>query len=249
MDQNRYFSFKRLQTAEELAESYRLRWQVYCLERGFLPAEDYPKKQETDRYDARSLHFGAFYCRTGELVGTLRLIVTDLEELPIFHHCQIDRGRLPSAVARQCGEISRLAVSKQLRRRKGDGHYGLAEAADAPREAASADRRVSPRRPQIVMGLYKALYQESLRHGVQYWFAAMETSLSRLLERFHFSFDVMGPEVDYYGPVTPYIAAIRNLERSVYRHHPEMLREFTDQLEPELLPPELRGPCEAVEST
>ena len=245
MDQSP-FVFKQLRTAEELAESYRLRWQVYCLERGFLPAEDYPNEQETDRFDACSLHFGAFHRETGELVGSLRLIISDAHDLPIFHRCQVDRERLPNAEPRQCGEISRLAVSKRLRRRKGDGPFGLAEADEQRGMAGCDDRRAAPRRPQIVMGLYKALYQESLRQDVTYWFAAMEVSLSRLLARFHFSFDALGPEIDYHGPVTPFVASIRALEQSVYHHHPDLLRDLADELEPELVPSQLKTPADST---
>ena len=37
-----------------LAQSYRLRYQVYCLERKFLPAEDYPAGLELDEFDSHS---------------------------------------------------------------------------------------------------------------------------------------------------------------------------------------------------
>ncbi len=51
----------------------------------------------------------------------------------------------------------------------------------------------------------------------------------------------MGPEVDYYGPVTPYVARIADLEAEVFAHRPELLREMADGLEPELMPPQLQA--------
>src|SRR5690606_32062710 len=41
-----------------LEASYRLRYQVYCRERGFLPAECYPDEIETDAFDAHAVHLG-----------------------------------------------------------------------------------------------------------------------------------------------------------------------------------------------
>ena len=42
-----------------LEQSYRLRYQVYCLERKFLRAEDYPEGLEHDEFDRHSIHVGA----------------------------------------------------------------------------------------------------------------------------------------------------------------------------------------------
>ena len=56
-----------------LRDSYRLRYDVYCLERNFLKAHDYPDCLETDAFDPHSLHFGAMNLHD-ELVGTVRLV-------------------------------------------------------------------------------------------------------------------------------------------------------------------------------
>ena len=42
-----------------LEQSYRLRYQVYCLERKFLRAEDYPNGLEIDVFDRHAAHIGA----------------------------------------------------------------------------------------------------------------------------------------------------------------------------------------------
>src|SRR4051812_4367815 len=42
-----------------LDDSYRLRHQVYCNERQFLAAADYPDGLESDELDASSVHVGA----------------------------------------------------------------------------------------------------------------------------------------------------------------------------------------------
>src|SRR5262245_46458581 len=71
-----------------LEQSYCLRYQVFCLERGFLPAENYPDQREVDKFDAHSIHIGVLDME-GRLVGTVRLVEPSLYGFPLFHHCSL----------------------------------------------------------------------------------------------------------------------------------------------------------------
>ncbi len=71
-----------------LEQSYRLRYQVYCLERKFLRAEDYPNGLEIDEFDRHAAHIGAIDSH-GELAGTARVVRASEQGLPIFEHCVI----------------------------------------------------------------------------------------------------------------------------------------------------------------
>jgi len=233
-----YFRFECVDGSEALQASYALRYEVYCLERGFLPAADYPDASESDDCDDRSLHFGAFY-KDGGLAGTARLIQGALAELPVARRCVIDRSVLPpGSDSTPVLEISRLAVSRAFRRRATDGVLPDQFRERSPPAAPPPHRRRSC--PELVLGLYKVMYQETKRRGVEWWFAAMEQTLVRLLQRCHFSFHAIGPEVDYYGPVAAYVARISDLETEVYAHQPDLLREFADGLERDLWPQQLK---------
>jgi N-acyl amino acid synthase of PEP-CTERM/exosortase system len=214
------FEFRRLDDSPELlAASYGLRYEVYCLERSFLQDADYPSKSEQDEYDSCSMHFGAFD-RAGDIVGTVRMVMPPDGRFPLFDHCIVDREQ--HLLQHRTVEISRLAISRQYRRRAGDDALGISpDMLDDQQDMLHRRRR-----PELVMGLYKAMYQESKRQGIECWLAAMERSLQRLLARYSFFFQVMGPEVDYYGPVTPYIARISEVEGSVRRNCPSVFAEF-----------------------
>lgn len=67
------------------------------------------------------------------------------------------------------------------------------------------------------------MYQHSVRAGIRYWYAAMERPLARVLERMGFPFEQVGPETDYFGPVTPYMADLRRLEVLVGGRNPALL--------------------------
>ncbi len=200
------YLFKELQTSAELRACYELRYQVYCKERGFLPVEDYlERRAESDCHDhGNCLHFGGVKA-DGSMAGTNRLIISRNLQLPLRARCEItDREILQAARGQRVAEISRLAVSRN--ERKG----GSAE---------------------LVMGLYKIMYQSSKLNDVQYWFAAMERSLVRLLDRLHFHFEPIGPVSDYYGEVQPYVARIADIEKAVRTHNPRLYAEFSRELD------------------
>lgn len=237
-----HFSFQRIDGTPLLEDSFALRFQVYCLERPFLPPSDYPTGKESDRYDAHSLHFAAFDTKN-QMVGTVRLVCANDGDFPMLAHCQVDSLLFPSNIENnQIAEISRLAVSKLYRRRTDDGVYGL-----------TGGDRVDPlgrrQKPEIVFGLYKIMYQESKRQGIRFWYAAMESSLDRLLARYAFEFSPVGPETDYYGPVTPFVADIGQIERQVHAQRPDIFREFTDGMDPALLQNDLRHATIQMAST
>lgn len=210
----------RLGRDEALMRSvFELRFQIYCLECGFLPTEDYPERREIDEHDINAAHFCASNLK-GELVGYVRLVRPDAERVfPFQHHCPqlIDGITLPPAA--QSVEISRLMVREDYRRRKGDVLAGVTT--DESHEERPTERRDNS--PQILLSMYRQMYAFSLQNDIRYWFAAMERSLARVLVRMGFAFRQVGPPTDYYGPVAPYLADLRELEARVGASNPALL--------------------------
>lgn len=232
-----HFDFRIIDGTRYLQDSYALRYEVYCHEQHFLAPADYPSRLETDSFDDHSIHVGAIN-REGVLVGTIRLVLPSALGFPLFEHCSLfkefDYLANPAKSALLAAvEISRLAVSKSYRRRANDGLYGIADADDkAPRQSdGEATRRQN--RPELVLGLYRTIYQYSKLQGITHWLAAMEKTLLRLLFRYQFGFKPIGPEVDYYGPVTPYLAGISEMEEGLRQRHPDLFAEFAQDLSPD----------------
>jgi N-acyl amino acid synthase of PEP-CTERM/exosortase system len=242
-----HFSFSVIEKSKLLSESFALRYEVYCKERQFLSPDSYPSKMEIDDYDKHSVHIAGIN-QDNLMIGTVRLVLPSPIGFPLFEHCELFpqyQHLAEKSAQRTCAEVSRLAISKLYRRRLNDGLYGLAYRRDFDPEAedtrpptpipdASNDRRS---KPEIILGLYKALYHESKRRGITHWFVAMEKTLLRLLHRFNFDFTPIGPELDYYGPVVPYIAEVAEIEQTVFRNNPELFLDFIAGLEDEFLPP------------
>jgi N-acyl-L-homoserine lactone synthetase len=195
-----------------MEQSYRLRYQVYCVERGFLDAANYPDQLERDEFDGFSLHAGVI-AEPNRLVGTLRLVKICMEELPLFRHCTIDEEcarRLRQDDVR-LAEVSRLCMSRECR----DEQTGNS---------------------RVALSLFRAGYQTSKRAGLTHWLAAMESSLHRLLSAVGVPFRVAGPVTDYFGPVAPYVCALQEFDQIILSGTRPRLRSFLDGLEPEFHP-------------
>jgi len=206
--------------SQELERAYRLRFEVYCLDCGFLDAANYPQPREADAYDDSSVHAFA-YNLGGELVGYVRLIHYDSQRrFPWQLHC---RDLLPGATlppGEASAEVSRLMVRRDYRRRKTDLVAGVDTAQSLDGEDGGERRR---RSPQIMLSLYRRIYQYSRPAGIRYWYAAMERPLARALQAMGFTFKQIGAETDYFGPVAPYMADLRELEAALQARYPELL--------------------------
>jgi N-acyl-L-homoserine lactone synthetase len=200
-----------------MEQSYRLRYQVYCLERNFLKASNYPDQLECDEFDRFSLHAGVI-SHGGQLVGTLRFVKVGMDDLPMFRHCTVFnecRGTLGGDRVR-LAEVSRLCMSRECR-----------------------DEQA--RNSRVALSLFRAGYQTSKRNGVTHWLAAMEPSLHRLLAAVGVPFRIAGPVTDYFGPVAPYVCDLQEFDEIILSGTRPRLGSFLDGLEPQYRPGAVMG--------
>ena len=224
-----------------LKEIYRLRYKVYVEEWGFERPENHPDGIEIDEFDKNSVHF-ATKNENENIIGTVRLILNSPIGFPIEKRCKlnINKDELPR---NYLAEISRLAISKQYRRRAEDKCiYGPEEerrevidisntvqqyqrrAEDKYRSGELYERR---RGPDLVLNLYKAIYHESKKRQITHWYAVMTKGLYILLKRFGIDFEPIGQPVDYHGIRTPYLGDIKKIEHEVSIKNPKLYEEFT----------------------
>jgi N-acyl-L-homoserine lactone synthetase len=166
-----------------LDQSYRLRYQVYCVERGFLDATDYPDGREVDEFDTHSVHLGLLDA-DGNVIGTARLIKPNPHGFPMFRHCAFFPEVMPPDAPHVAPvEVSRLAISRRYMRYR--------------------------RRSEPLCDLVKAMVVGARRVGANHLIAASEAALARRLVQFGFPYRIGGPTADYYGPVA---ACLMNLD-------------------------------------
>jgi len=197
-------TFKKAETQDELNQIYKLRFKVYCLERGFESESDYPNQCELDEYDVYSTHFIAK--NDNETVGTVRLILNNPLGFPIEKYCNLNISAINGIDRRQVAEISRFAISKE----------GI--------NSICYDRH------HVVLNLFREIYQESKNLGITYVCAAMSKSLQKLLRRCGIVFFQAGPIVEYHGSRAPYISGIKSLEASIFMKNSNLFRLLTSPM-------------------
>jgi N-acyl-L-homoserine lactone synthetase len=175
----------RLALEDTLTDIQRLRYDVYCVERRFIPPAECPEALERDVYDARSTHFGA-RDTAGSLVATVRLVRHSPLGFPLEQHAQSLSPEFHRLQRASTAEISRLIVAK-------------------------SHRRNTLRDPLLLLGLLRSAYEESVRLDISWVLAAMEDGLCRLLRRLGFPWSPIGEPTDYFGKVVPYLAPVEAL--------------------------------------
>jgi N-acyl-L-homoserine lactone synthetase len=160
-------------TSDLIEEVFRLRYQVYCIEKGYEPGRD---GMERDEYDDRARHVLLVHRPSGQFIGTVRVIPSFLtggvNGLPMIAAC--GRGVLQGLPTWTTGEISRFAVSKR--------------------------RRLSCRAGSTIrLGLMQGTLRLSRELGLTHWCAIMEPALLRLLQMNGIYFSPRGPVVEYHG--------------------------------------------------
>jgi N-acyl amino acid synthase of PEP-CTERM/exosortase system len=218
------FEFSKLPKGDPLLnEVYKLRYKVYCDEWGFEKPEDHPSGIEKDEFDDHSVHFIARRKSDNLIIGTIRLIKYSAKGFLIEQHCQIDAD-LSAFDKTRFGELSRLAVSKEYRKRTTDAAYEGKIVDDAAIDNMyGGSRRMEN---DIVLGLYKCIYRECLEGGQDYLLAVMAKGLYLLLRRVGIIFEPIGPTQNYHGLRTPYLGNVNAMVEQLMKKNPLLYNVF-----------------------
>ncbi|MCB1902630.1 MAG: PEP-CTERM/exosortase system-associated acyltransferase [Gammaproteobacteria bacterium] len=212
--------------------AYQVRYNVYCVERGYEDKSKFPDRLERDEFDDESAHAVVRHKESKKPVGVVRLVLPNKSNpdrrFPIETHFG---RRFDMSVLKEFGysrnniaEVSRFAVSKlsliQLQKQLAvdvGGNYSYLKRQD-PRLLL----------PHISLGLIALLFAISDEHGIDYWFAAMEPSLSRLLTRLGIVFTPIGPVMNYHGERQPMIARVDDLLNTIAHSRKDFYRLIID---------------------
>jgi len=199
------FSVEIARDADALQEAYRLRHQVYCLERKFETAQP-GSDIETDEYDGRTRHVLVRSRSDDQVVGTVRLILPDLKvpelSFPMQRVCA--HGLLDRLPISETAEVSRFALSK-VRRAESCASQGL-----------------------LRLSLVRGLVMLSREVGVTHWCAMMETTLLRLLRTTAIYFRSLGPLVEHHGLRQPSYNSLDGILDRMLEEKPTAWNFITD---------------------
>ncbi len=180
---------------DQLDDVFRLRYQVYCLERGFEPARN---GRESDRFDPFARHALVRDRASHQPVGTVRLVPPApgdiLLPFPINKAC--DPALLRHLPLAHTAEISRFALSKSYR----------------------TDHGVTG--SLLRLFLMRGVIALSGELGLTHWCALMEPCLMRLLRATSIHFQPLGGPVEHHGLRQPAVAVITEVLTRSAREQP-----------------------------
>lgn len=222
---NRYFAIQLADTEELKKEAYRIRHAVYCDELGWEPKTE--DGLEIDACDGYSFPILLRHKRTGHFAGTARLVIPPPEashsKMPFELHCMdslrknvVDPSTLPRGTV---GEVSRLAVPAEFRRRHGERNEPfIVDKLVEKKDVFSEEER--RHFPNIAIGLYLSIIALVSNCNHSGMFVVVEPRLKKRLERLGLMFQQAGDDMEYHGR-----RALFYLPKS----------KFTAELNPEML--------------
>lgn len=227
-----YFSVIPANSEELIKKVYNIRHQVYCEELGYEPQRT--NHLEFDDYDLRSIHCLLFHKPSQTYAGCIRLILADRHDpsakFPLETVChdkiEWDLDGPTGDARRKYGEISRLAITANFRRRRGEANYpdGGSDAID------DTDRDERRRFPSVALGLYIAITAMGLNQGLDGVFAMMEPRLARQLRRFGILFQQVGDTIEHRGVRAPFYISRESLFSNLKPEFTELLHNIQHQL-------------------
>lgn len=169
-----------------------LRHEVFCSELGRVPSTGElagSRPVETDDFDEHSVHVLCRSLETGDAVGCARLILPSAKGLNVLARYKLHTNAASNEGS--IGEIGRLAISSKLRRYRRDTVLvGPALPANVSDDVCQDVKRDGP---MVALGLYREVFRLASEYGITHCYAAMEPSLSRMLNRLGFPFQEAGP--------------------------------------------------------
>lgn len=203
----RYFAVVPADSDTLLREAYRIRYRVYAEELGWEDTARFPDGIEIDEFDADAVACLLRHRPSSQLAGCVRLVMrgTDPSAPFPFEHAMahgghpLDTTGLAADWRARCGEISRIAVVAQFRRRRNERERPETDIEE--NRSASPERRVFP---HIAMGLYLGAAAMGLQRGLESVFAIMEPKLARRLRLYGIEFEAVGEPFEHRGTRVPY---------------------------------------------
>jgi N-acyl amino acid synthase of PEP-CTERM/exosortase system len=205
---NYYFEMVPANSVALKQEVYKLRYQVYCLEKYFEKPEEHADGLEYDEYDEYSSHYLIRHRETDCYMATTRLILPNGKIFPMEANSKIEKKELINNINRaNLAELSRFCVSKQFRRRANEQNLIVTNDVDNSRLSAIEKNNSA----SITLSLFACAIQMSSEHNIRYWCALIEPALKRVVESYGIYVTQIGPLVDHHGMRMPCAIKVNDL--------------------------------------
>jgi N-acyl amino acid synthase of PEP-CTERM/exosortase system len=184
----------------------RIRYRVFCLDKGFEDPCAFSSARETDAWDDQSAHFIVQDKTTRQWVAATRMVLPKGgRPLPVDNLGAFDRDGF-GQVDRPVAEISRFCIVRN-RPQRSIGTEGLSEANSLQLWGIGAIGK--SRQFEITLGMMRAQIIFALKRGIDACVMLITDPFARLLRRLGLRFTQVGPPVQHRGTRTAYLVDMR----------------------------------------
>lgn len=217
------FEVKIAQTDEEKHHSYRLRYQIYCHDFGYIDPSVYPDQIEKDEFDHGAIHCLVIHKPSGQLVGSVRCLrpKKNCQVLPHLPFEQICKGKiLPEhqesiQVSRDSMiEISRITVNQSFRDRNNN-------------QISEVELKLAEK-TSLILAL--CAYTVAAQFDTVNAFAIMESMLAKKLNNMGIPCYRRGEDMKFYGIRALYYLDVEQLGKTLPNNYQQILTPIKEQL-------------------
>lgn len=201
----------------------RIRYQVFCLDKGFENPRAFSKERETDAWDDRSAHFVVQNRQTGEWIAATRVVLPQARggKLPVE---SLNDVKPPIALPEgaKVGEISRFCLINSKNIAVNPVNVALRDA------MATWNIGVVPpdKRGEVILGMLRTVVIFGLKRRIDYYYLLITAPFARILRRIGVVLHQAGPPIEHRGKRTPYLIDLRESVVSGTSRSPEIKALF-----------------------
>ncbi len=184
----------------------RIRYQVFCLDKGFEDPEAFSAAQETDAWDEQAAHFIVQDKNTRQWVAATRLVLPKTgRPLPVDSLNAFDRRMLEDPSTR-IGEISRFCIIGN----RSNIEVNSQLEPDPNSLAAWGIGAIGKKQQfEVTLGMIRAAGIYALKRNIDFCIMLITDAFARMLRKLGVTLVQAGPAVDHRGMRTAYLVDMR----------------------------------------
>lgn len=215
---NDYFEVVSALSEELKLESYKLRHQVFKIEKGFNLGGS-GNELESDEFDTRSVHYLIKHRGSGTYAATVRFVLPEQDTpFPVEQYCEIDDVKLIPTIGRNnIGELSRLCISKNFKNENTDSHFSATE------------KRVFEYMSLVLMA---CATRACVENNLKYSLSSLEPSFFRLAKMMGIYHTKIGPLTEHCGKRFPVLINVEEMMTSLKNTNPNIFKLFSGEIVP-----------------
>lgn len=184
----------------------RIRYQVFCLDKGFEDPGAFSAAQETDAWDDHAAHFIVQNKNTRQWVAATRLVLpSPRRPLPVDSLNAFDRDRLHNPDL-PVGEISRFCIISNRSQVEVNSQL---EPDPNSLEAWGIGAIGKKQQFEVTLGMIRAAGIYALKRDIDYCILLITDAFARMLRTLGVTLEQAGPAIDHRGMRTAYLVDMR----------------------------------------